>query len=292
MFQIVSDGGCDFTIDEIKKYGVEVVPFYITFEGENSLKEGVDISKNDFFNRLSTNKNIFPKTAQPNPQDYIDIYTPHLKAGKDILSITISSRLSGSYNSAVLAAGILNEEYPGRTIQIVDSLSASVGQGLILKEIVKMRDAGYSLQKTAHVTEKVLKSTSLYFTLESLEYLKMGGRIGSTTAFVGGILGLRPILQLKDGQVSQLDNVRGKKNALKLIEEAVVDTLKDEVQNINLSVGHALSKDDAVTFKTNIESALGVNIDNPVTEVGAAIGSHAGPGAVVFAYCRKHDELH
>lgn len=291
MFQIISDGGCDFSKDEVKKYNVEIVPFYVSFDEGTHLKEGVDITKEKFFQRLIEEKNLFPKTAQPNPQDYIDAFTPHLKAGKDILCLTISSKLSGSKASTKIAVDMLKEEYPDRTITVIDSLSSSIGQGLILREIIKMRDAGYSLNKTAHIAEKILKTTKLYFTVDSLEYLKRGGRVGPTTALVGGVLGLRPILHLEEGQVVQLETVRGKKNALKLIEEGLVDALKDETQKINLSIGHILSEEDAVSFKANTEKSLDMKISTPITEVGVTIGAHAGPGALAFAYCKKYDAI-
>ncbi|MCL2224777.1 MAG: DegV family protein [Defluviitaleaceae bacterium] len=289
MFQVISDSGCDFTKDEAKD--ISIVPFYISFDQKNHLKEGIDISLEDYFQRLVSEKNVFPKTAQPSPQDYIDAFKPHLEAGRDIISVTISSKFSGSYNSATLAADMLKEEYPNRIIKILDSLNGSVGQGLVLREIIKMQNAGYNLQKTVKLAEEIIKTTRLYFTVDNLEYLKRGGRIGPTTALVGGLLGLRPILQVENGQVSQLDNVRGKKNALKLIQEAMVNALQDEPQNVNISIGHILSEQEAVDFKTKTEAALGIKIANPITEVGAAIGSHAGPGALAFAYCKKYNAI-
>lgn len=289
MFQIISDGGCDFTKKEIEQCKIDVVPFYVTLDGETYLREGIDITKEEYFNRLKAEKDLFPKTAQPSPQDYIDVYTPHLKAGKDIISLTISSKLSGTYNSATLAADMMKEDYPDRTITVIDSLNCAIGQGLILREIIKMRDKGCSITKTVELAEKVIKSTKIYFTLESLEYLKRGGRVGPTTALVGGILGLRPVLHLVEGSVEQLDSVRGKKKVLQLLEEGLVDALKDEVQNINICVGHILSIDDAVTIKTSLETALDIKITNPVTEVGVTIGTHAGPGALAIAYCKKYE---
>jgi len=291
MFKIISDGGCDFTKEEVKANGINVVPFYITFDGTTYLKEGVDITKEDYFNRLLSEKNLYPKTSQPNPQDYIDVFTPHLKAGNDILVLTISSKLSGSHTSATVAAGILKDEYPTRTIIVIDSLSVSVGQNLILKEILKMQKAGYSLKKTAELAEKVRDTTKVYFTLDSLEYLKKGGRVGPTTAFVGGILGLRPILQVENGQVTQLDNVRGKARAIKMMEEAIADALAEEKHNISISVGHILSEADAVNLKANTEAALDIKITNPITGIGATIGTHAGPGALGFAYCKTYDAI-
>jgi len=290
MFKIISDGGCDFSKEEAVKHDVEVVPFYINFDGDY-LKEGIDINAEDFFKRLVAEKNIFPTTSQPNPQDYIDVCTPHLEAGKDVAVLTVSSKLSGSYNSAAVAADILGEDFPDRTIVVIDSLNASVAQDIILRELIKMRDNEYSLLDAQRLTKEVIKTTKVYFTLDSLEYLKRGGRIGQATALVGGLLGLRPILHLVDGEVAQLDSVRGRKNILKLIEEAMVDALKEEKQNVSISIGHTLLPKDAMTFKNNIESALGISMTNPIVEVGATIGAHTGPSALAFAYCKRYDVL-
>jgi len=291
MFQLISDGGCDFTKAEIQKHNVDVIPFYVTFDQKVHLKEGVDITKEEYFKRLKEDKNLFPKTSQPSPQDYMDMYRPHLQAGRDIISLTISSKLSGTYNSATLAANTLQEDFPDRKIIVIDSLNASVGQGLVLREMIKMRDKGYSITETAAIAEKIIKTVRIYFTLESLEYLKRGGRVGPTTALVGGILGLRPVLHLVDGTVEQLDSVRGKKKVLTLIEEGLVDALKDDIQNVNIGVGHILSPDDAATIKANLEKSFDINIANPVAEVGVTIGTHAGPGALVVAYCKKYENF-
>jgi len=291
MYQLISDDGCDFTKEEAQKHKVDIIPFYVSFDQETHLKEGVDISKEEYFKRLLEEKNLFPKTSQPSPQDYMDIYTPHLKAGKDIISLTVSSKLSGTYNSACLAADMLKEDYPNRTIIVIDSLNCSIGQGLILRELISMRDKGYLITKVVDLADKIIKTTKIYFTLDSLTYLKRGGRVGPTTALVGGILGLRPVLHLVDGAVEQLDNVRGKKNVLKLMEEGVVAALKDEIQNINLCVGHILNKEDVLSFKANLEKALGVTIGNQISEIGATVGTHTGPGALAVAYCKKHENF-
>jgi DegV family protein with EDD domain len=219
------------------------------------------------------------------------MYTPHLEAGKNIISLTISSKLSGTYNSASLAANMLKEDYPNRTIIVIDSLNASVGQGLILRELIKMRDKGCSITDAAKFTEKIIPTVKTYFTLESLEYLRRGGRVGPTTALVGGILGLRPVLHLVEGTVEQLESVRGNKKVLQLIGDGLVDALKDDIQNVNISVGHILSIDDAATIKANLEEALNIKIVNPIAEVGVTIGSHAGPGALVVAYCKKYESF-
>ena len=291
MFQIISDSGCDFTKEEAQQYNVEIIPFYVSFDQETFMKEGVDISKDEYFKRLAADKNLFPTTSQPNPQDYMDVYKPFLDAGKDILSLTISSKLSGTYSSATMAADMMKEDYPDRTIIVIDSLTCAVGEGLILREIIKMRDNGYSLEKTAELTQEIIKTTRVYFSLDTLEYLKKGGRVGPTTALVGGLLGLRPVLHLVDGAVEQLDSVPGKKRVLQLMHEGIVETLQDETDNINICVGHILREEDAAEFKKNIEVALNTEIDAPLTEIGVTIGTHAGPGALAIAYCKKYDKI-
>ena len=290
MFKIVSDGGCDFTEQEAVSNGIDIVQFYVSFD-EDFLKVGQDITTEQFFNRLASEKGVFPKTSQPNPQDYINALTPHLENGDDVFVLTISSKLSGSYQSAMIAADILSEDFPDRKVIVFDSETGSIAQGLILREIIQMRDAGYDINKTLEITKKVQATARVYITLDTLEYAKRGGRVGRTTAAVGGILGLRPILQVEDGAVTQLDSVRGKKSVLRLLSEATIGALSDEKDKVNLSIGHIFSTKEASTFKETIESGLGVIITTPVTELGATIGAHAGPGALGIAYCKKYTEV-
>ncbi|MCL2574021.1 MAG: DegV family protein [Defluviitaleaceae bacterium] len=289
MFKIISDGGCDFTRGDAKKLDVNIVPFYVSFDQQNYLKEGIDISKEAFFKKLSDEKGLYPKTSQPSPQDYVDAFTAHLQNGDDLLVLTISSRLSGSHNSATLAAGIVKEEYPDREVVVIDSMCVTIGQGLILREIVKMQAAGYSLQETARITGEICKTAKVYFTLDTLEYLKRGGRVGAATALVGGILGINPILQLEEGKVTQLGKVRGRKKALALIEKIVMDALESEANQSGICVGHIQSEKDAKAFKADVETVLGVRISNQIAEIGATIGSHVGPGALGFAHCKKYE---
>jgi len=291
MFQLVSDGGCEFTEEEVQQYGVDIVPFYVSFDHENYFREGIDISREDYFKRLQADKELFPKTSQPSPQDYQDAYRPHLEAGKDIISLTISSKLSGTHNSATLAADLSAEEFPERTIIVIDSLSSAMGQNLILRELIKMRDADYSIEQAAAVGEKVKETTKLYFALDTVEYLRRGGRVGPTTALVGGILNLRPVLHLVNGEVEQLESVRGRKKVLQLMEEGLVAALSEDAQAIEICVGHILCKEDAESLNASLEEALDVTIASPVTEVGAAIGTHTGPGAIAVAYCKRYESL-
>jgi len=289
MFTLISDNSCDFDDSEIKKLNVHIIPFYISFDGENFLKEGQDITLENFYKKLLEDKTLYPKTSQPSPQDYIDVIKPFLEKGEDVLVQTISSKLSGSNQSALTAKEILKDDYPNRKILVLDSFNVSVGSGLILRELVRMRDAGMDIDKAFSIATQIRERTRVYFTIESLEYLKKGGRIGPASALVGGLLNLRPILQIEDGVVSPLEKVRGKKNAFKLMKEAIVDTLKDSIDIVNIGVANINGYEEAKTFKEEIENELGIKIENPISTVGATIGAHVGPGALVFGYCRKYE---
>jgi len=291
MIRLVSDGGCDFSGEEAKINKVDIVPFYIVLEDGTQLREGIDINREDYFKRLRSEKKFFPKTSQPNPQDYIDFFMPYVAKGEDIVCLTISSKLSGSYNSAALAKDTLLDDYPNANILVLDSLSGSIAQGLILKEIIKMRDDGLNLDDIKRLAQEVIKATRIYFTLETVEYLKRGGRVGPTTALVGGLLGLRPILYLKNGEVAQLDSVRGKKNVIKKIEEGLIEALSENIADIEFSIGHIFSDEDANALKDSIEAALKINISGSLSEVGVTIGTHVGPGAIAFAYCKRYNSF-
>lgn len=291
MFKIISDGGCDFSKQQVADADIEVVPFYITFDEKTFLKEGIDININEYFDKIKNDKKLFAKTSQPNPADYVEVFKPYLEKGEDIICLTISSKLSGSYQSAKIAADMLKEEYPKAKIALVDSLNGSVGQGLILREMLAMQSAGLSLEEVVELANKVAATTKIYFTLDTLEYLKRGGRVGPTTALVGGILGLRPVLQLVDGSIEQLDNVRGKQRVIGLIVEGVTAALKGATDKVSVGIGHILRTEDVESFKRQLEESLQMKIDTPITDVGVTIGAHAGPGGLVVAYCKKYTEV-
>ena len=291
MFRIISDGACDFSPEQVRERNIHIVPFYITFDGTTYLKEGIDISITDYFNKIQADKNLFPKTSQPNPQDYMDAMTPYLEAGEDVLIVTIASKLSGSYNSAIIAQNTLSEEFPERKIEVIDSTSVTAGQALLVNELITLRDSGASLTEAADKGRKIAKTLKIYFTLDTLEYLKRGGRVGPTTALVGGILGLKPILQVVDGEISQVDNVRGQKKVISLMVEGLVGALSGQADKVHLAVGHILRPEDVVDFRQQVESALDTTLALPEISVGVTIGAHAGPGALVVAYGARHTSI-
>ena len=154
-FIILSDSSCDLPENLKQEYNIDVVPFYISFDKENYLRENIDININDFYNKMTSEK-IIPKTSLPSMEDYCNYFKKHLDNGLDILCFTLCSELSGSYQSAVNAANIMLEEYPDRKILVIDSKKATVAQGLLVIEASKMQKAGFSLEETYEKMEKLI----------------------------------------------------------------------------------------------------------------------------------------
>jgi DegV family protein with EDD domain len=160
----------------------------------------------------------------------------------------------------------------------------------MIKEMLKMKEDGYTLDEVFEGAQKLVASARLYLIVDTVDYLRRGGRVGPTTALVGSALKLCPILDLKEGAWDQLDTVRGKKKALRLLDEALVHVLDGKMQDIYLSVGHVLNEKETLAFTADLEKALGVT-DVSVREIGAPFGTHTGPGALLVFYCKKYEAL-
>lgn len=287
-FKIISDSSCDFDPLLAKEQDVDIIPFYITFDNNTYLKENTDITKDEFYSKLS-NGNVFPKTSLPSVQDYINIYRPYLEKGEDILSLCISSLLSGSYQSARNAAGILLEEFPYRKICIVDSRQATFGQGIILYEIIKMRNAGLSLEETTRIANKIKDSATVIFTVDSLEHLQKGGRIGKATAIAGSLLNIKPILLLKDGEINSLSKARGSKKALSFVINTCIENTGGNRDDYEYIVGHTSVPDEASYLKKSLIEDYGFKVDYPLINAGVTVGTHVGPGGIGIGYIKKYN---
>ena len=285
-FKIISDSSCDLTPELAKQHDIDMVRFYITFDGTTYLKESVDITIEEYFRKLTT-ENVFPKTSQPSPQDYIDAYTPALKEGKDILVFCISSPLSGSTQSAVNAANLMKEEYPDRKIRVIDSKQAFVSMALMIFECIKLRDKDYDVDFVADYAEKLAKETKMHFMVDTLEYLQKGGRIGKASALIGGMLNLKPILTLVDGSVVPVAKARGRKKGVANMIEILQSVIKGKEDEYEYIVGHIIVPEDAEVFKAEIEKACGIKVTYPLLSAGAVLGTHVGPGAMAIVYTPK-----
>ncbi len=226
--KLVSDSSCDLTKEEINELNLDIVPFSVSFDDTNYFRENIDITLDEFYEKLST-PDVFAKTSLPSVNLYLDVFEKAVKDGLDVLCLTLSSKLSGSYQSAVNAKNILLEDYPDAKIEIIDSMQASIAQGALVLFAHKLIKSGKTLLETTEILSKNRENVSFYLTVNTLKYLQKGGRIGKTQALAGELLNVHPIISIQDGELIPATKVRGQKKAastlIKLANEFVKSKL-------------------------------------------------------------------
>ena len=269
--KVVTDSTSDIPPDLAEELGVAVVPPMIFF-GAEGFKDGVDITKDEFFEKLTTG-DVMPTTAQPSVGDFLEVYRPLAEAGHDIVSVHLSGKLSGTVNSARLAA----QEMPDATVEIVDTGLASVGVTLAVKAAVDAVAGGGSAAEAADAARKAAEETEVFFVLDTLEYLKRGGRIGGAQAALGSLLSLKPVLRLVDGEVQTSEKVRTRGKALQRMRDIAAEIAPYR----EAAILHRVPQEEADAMAQHLAQFT----DKPVImgDVGAAIGSHTGPGVIGFA---------
>ena len=274
--QIVVGSTCDLSQDEAKALNVHMIPMRVVFE-DGVYADGVDIDKATFYQKQAECKTL-PKTTQINPQDFFDAFQPLLDNGDEVVAIVMSSKLSGTYQSACIAKEMVDG---GERLHVVDSLNVTLGENLLVREAVKLRDAGKSAAEIAAAIEELRHRVRFVAFIGTMKYLKMGGRISSTTAVVGTMLNISPVIALVEGEIKSVGQVRGKLKAisyaLDFAKEYPVDTRHTVV------FGHSQCPDTVNGYQEKLTQALGIQ-DYHVDELGAAIGVHAGPGCYGMAY--------
>lgn len=287
-FVILSDSSCDLPEDLKKEYNIDIVPFYVSFDKENYLKENIDININDFYKKV-TNEKIIPKTSLPSMEDYSNYFKKHLENGLDILCFTLCSELSGSYQSAVNAANIILEDYPDRKILVIDSKKATVAQGLLVIEASKMQKAGFSLEETYQKMENLKQEGIIIFTIDSLEHLQKGGRIGKASALAGSLLNIKPILLLLNGVLEPHSKVRGRKKSLSEVLKIFDEYIDKDISKYQIAIAHAYCKDEAIELEKALNEKYNINLSYPIFDIGITIGAHTGATAIGIGFIKKFD---
>ena len=274
-FKIITDSGCDFTLAELEQMNVGRAPLSVLFKGVLHEDFATDAERKVLYDGVREGE--MPTTSAVNPDGWATMMKSALEEGKDVLCLCFSSGLSTTYQSAVIAAEELKEEYPDRSIRVVDTLCAALGQGLLVWYACKHRDAGESLDEvTAWLEENKLKICH-WVTVEDLNHLKRGGRVSAATAMVGTMLNIKPIIHVSDeGKLVSVAKARGRKAAIEYITKKVADaTDKDMV-----FVGHGDCPEDAEICAKILKEKYGVK-NVHIGYVGAVIGAHTGPGVLV-----------
>lgn len=292
MYKILSDSSCDIPEQLLKEYDIELVPFYISFDQNKYYKERIELNINDFYKILRT-ENVFPKTSLPSVQDYIDKFTIYLNQGLDIVCFCLASQLSGSYQSALNAKNILSEDYPNLKIEIINSRQATGGQGLIVLEAVRMQKANFTIEQLVDKIKQVRLNCKIVFTVDSLEYLQKGGRIGKVASLLGNIFNIKPLIVLRNDELLPVGRVRGRKKAIKELYSLMKQEMGDNqnFDDYNFILLSADCLEDANLVKATLKQDFNIDVNYPIADVGMTIGSHTGPTALGICFVRKYETL-
>lgn len=276
MIKIVTDSTAYLPETTVRQHDIRVVPLYVHF-GEKAFREGVELSNQEFYTRLKEAPEL-PTTSQPSAGEFHQVFKELLDAGHEIVTLTISSKLSGTWNSAMAAKEML----PEGDITVIDSLSTSVGLHLMVETAVEAASAGATRQDIVEKVEAIKESLQIFFVVDTLEYLAKGGRIGNAKAFLGTLLKVKPILVLQDGAIEPLEQVRSKRKAQARMLDLVEEYVGNRGPQARTAITNALVPDEAEALKKEIVERLGCR--EPVMgELGPVIGTHTGPGVVGVA---------
>ena len=280
-YVILTDSGTDFTKEMIEELDVELLDLWVTRENEEPVpNSSLDLS--EFYAFLREKKSA--STAAVNIDSFIEIMTPILEAGKDILYLGFSSGLSSTYASGKLAADELMEKYPDRKIYTVDTLAASLGQGLLVYLAAKRRLAGESIEAVRDFVENTKLNLCHWFTIDDLFFLKRGGRVSGTTAVVGTMLGIKPVMHVdNEGHLINVAKARGRRAAVDALFDKAKSTMIGERANSSVFISHGDCIEDAEYLAERIKNEIGVK-EVRIAYVGSVIGSHSGPGTLALFF--------
>ncbi len=276
MIRIVTDSTCEAPAAVLQHPAVTVVPLYVLF-GKEALKDKVEISQEQFWQRLPTS-NPLPTTSQPTPADFLAPFRAFTEAGDEVIAVVLSSRLSGTHNSAIQAKADL----PWQPVDVVDSATTSVGLGIVVGEALRMAEAGVPRATIVATLESMRARVHFLFALDTLEYLARGGRIGKAQAFMGSALSFKPLLTITEGEIVGSSRVRGRRKALESLVELQGRTISERGPQVRVGVTHASAPDEAAAVSSEL-CKLFQTQDSFIAELGPVLGTHTGPGAIATA---------
>lgn len=276
--KIVTDSTAYLPEAMVRQHDIRVVPLCVHF-GDKVFKEGVELSIEGFYTRLREAPEL-PSTSQPSAGEFHVVFKELADQGHQILVMTISSKLSGTWNSAMAAKEML----PEADITVFDSLSTSIGLHLMIEAALEALENGAGLEEVLALVEGIRDKIHVLFVVDTLEYLAKGGRIGNAKAFLGTLLKVKPILVLKDGAIEPLEQVRSKRKAEIRLLDLIEESLDGGAPQARVGVTHALVPQEAQAVSQELMDRLGCQ-EPVMAEVGPVIGTHTGPGVVgVAAY--------
>ena len=282
-FKIITDSCCDLTDEMIAQLDLTVAQLSVEMDGRSFTN--AEMGPKALYDHMRAGK--MPKTAAANPDGWAECIRPVLAAGQDALVLAFSSGLSATYQSAVIAAEELREEFPQRKLIVIDSLSAAIGLGLLVHTAAKLRSQGKTIEETAAWVEAHKLNVCHWVTVEDLMHLKRGGRVSAATAVVGTMLNIKPIIRVDDnGKLETTAKCRGRKAALNYLLDRMAETFDPEIDD-TVFVGHGDCAADAEYLANAVRERFGVK-NVYINYIGAVVGTHTGPGVAVLFYYGKN----
>lgn len=276
--KFIIDAGCDLNQQQAESMGVKLIPMTIRF-GAEEYRSGVNISNKEFYEKLTTSKEN-PTTSQPTPYEYEQAYEKVVSAGDEAVVLCVSSALSGTYQSATIAA----DGYEDR-IYVIDTRAVSLGQKILLDYAIGLRDKGMSAKEIFEELELKKQDIRVYGAVETLEYLIRGGRLSKAAGAVGSVLGIRPVLYLTDGGLGVAGKARGPKAAITMTHKLMAETGID--YSLPFAVGYTGNDASVLEPFLNAPDSVWTGMETPVFNVGSTVGTHTGPGLFLAAFFHK-----
>lgn len=282
-FIISTDSTADLPKDYVEKHNLAIHPLYYNLEGEVYGGDH-DLEPKAFYDIMRNGK--LPTTMATNPEDIISAFMKYLNEGYDILHISFSSALSSSYSNTVMVANEMSEQYPDALIMVLDSASASLGQGLLVHKALQMKESGSTLNEIAKWIEENKCHICHQFTVDDLFHLHRGGRVSKAAAVIGTLINVKPVLHVdNEGRLIPLQKVRGRKKALTTLVDNMEQQIKGFENNI-IFISDGDCKEDAEFVKSLIEQRFGIK-DFLMNYVSPTIGAHSGPGTIALFFMGK-----
>lgn len=292
-YVIVSDSSCYLPDELIKENNIKVVPFYVSLDGNDYLKERVNLQVRDFYEKMVNESNLNPKTTLPSVADYEDVFEEQIKAGNSIICVCITSKFSGSYNSASVAKENCLEKYPNAKITVIDSMVNTGVQGLLVLEIARMKRDGKTYDEAIKLANAMRKTGRIFFTVGNLEYLRKGGRIGKLVGIVGATLKIKPIIVLRDGEIFSAGISFTRKKSFLKATDAALNYFKENKENpddYQFITGYGYDIEEGKLYNEKLKEIL-KREDVLLIQIGATIGVHTGPYPLGVGFIKKYDRV-
>jgi DegV family protein with EDD domain len=275
---IVTDSTAYLPPTCLEQYNISVTPLSVIW-GEQIYRDGVDIQPSEFYERIKTSK-VMPTTSQVTPAAMLDIFQPLLQQGYDVLGVFISSKISGTVQSAIQAREMLDGA--ARRVAIADSLSTTMAMGWPVLTAARAAQAGENLSECHKIAENASKNSGVLFVVETLEFLRRGGRIGGASALLGTALNIKPVLEVRDGRIESVEKIRTKQKAIQRMIELVTERIGGRTP-VRVAVTHANSEADASSLLKQASAHFNP-VETILSPLSPVIGTHAGPGTVALNY--------